>query len=62
VINGDGATASFELIRKDKDGLKPQKFERNFKLAKKDGAWKITLSLDKDDDALPKVIKSKLNR
>lgn len=48
IINGDYATASFVLIRKNKDDAKPQKFERNFKLAKKDGAWKITLSLDKD--------------
>jgi hypothetical protein len=49
VINGDGATAGFTLIRKDKAGdAKPVKLERNFKLAKKDGAWKITLSLDND--------------
>jgi hypothetical protein len=49
VIDGDNATATFELIRNNKDGSKPQKFERNFKLAKKDGAWKIVISLDKDD-------------
>ncbi|HTA76228.1 MAG TPA: hypothetical protein VK791_03635, partial [bacterium] len=48
IINGDSATASFVLIRKSKTEPKPQKFERNFKLAKKDGAWKIALSLDKD--------------
>ncbi len=48
VINGDGATASFTLVRKDKDkDSKPVKLERNFKLAKKDSQWKITLSLDK---------------
>jgi len=50
VINGDYATASFGLIRTNKDDSKPQKFERNFKLAKKDGLWKITLSLDKDSE------------
>ncbi len=48
IINGDSATASFVLIRKSKTEPKPQKFERNFKLAKKDGVWKIALSLDKD--------------
>jgi hypothetical protein len=50
VIDGDSATVSFELIRKDKDGSKPLKFERDFKLAKKDNDWKITFSLDKDDE------------
>lgn len=49
VINGDGATASFVLVRKDKaKDSKPVKLERDFKLAKKDDQWKITLSLDKD--------------
>jgi hypothetical protein len=48
IINGDGATASFTLIRKNKDDSKPVKLERNFKLAKKDGQWKIVLSLDKN--------------
>jgi hypothetical protein len=48
VIDGDSATASFELIRDNKDGSKPQKFDRDFKLAKKDDAWKIALSLDKN--------------
>ena len=48
IINGDYATASFVLVRTNKDDSKPQKFERNFKLAKKDGFWKIALALDKD--------------
>ncbi|HXL73682.1 MAG TPA: hypothetical protein VN963_08670, partial [bacterium] len=48
VIDGDSATASFELIRDNKDGSKPLKFDRDFKLAKKDDSWKIALSLDKD--------------
>ncbi len=48
VINGDYATASYTLIRKDKSEAKPQKFEKNFKLTKKEGAWKIAASLDKE--------------
>jgi hypothetical protein len=48
IIDGDSATVSFELTRKNNDGSKSVKFERDFKLAKKDDAWKITLSLDKD--------------
>ncbi len=50
VIDGNSATVSFELIRKNNDGSKPLKFDRDFKLAKKDNAWKIILSLDKDDE------------
>jgi HSP20 family molecular chaperone IbpA len=48
VINGDYATASYTLLRKGKDEPKPQKFERSFKLTKKEGAWKIAASLDKE--------------
>ncbi len=48
VINGDGATASFTLIRQDKSDPNPKKFERNFKLSKKEGSWKIMTSLDKN--------------
>ena len=48
IIDGDSATVSFELTRKNNDGSKPVKFDRDFKLAKKDDAWKITLSLDKN--------------
>jgi hypothetical protein len=48
IIDGDSATVSFELTRKNNDGSKSVKFERDFKLAKKDDAWKITLPLDKD--------------
>jgi hypothetical protein len=52
VIDGDSATVSFEITRKNKDGSKPQKFDRDFKLGKKDDVWKITLSLDKDDESI----------
>jgi len=52
VINGDSATVSFELIRKNKDGSKPLKFDRDFKLAKKDNDWKITFSLDNENSNL----------
>jgi hypothetical protein len=45
VINGDYAAASFVLTRMD--GSQSQKFEKNFNLSKKEGAWKITASLDK---------------
>ncbi len=45
VINGDYAAASFTLTRKD--GSQTQKFDKNFNLSKKEGAWKITASLDK---------------
>jgi hypothetical protein len=55
VINGDSATVSFELIRKDKDGSKPLKFDRDFKLAKKDNDWKITFSLDKEDENIKMI-------
>lgn len=48
VINGDNATASFTMTRKDKSNPRPQKFERNFKLSKKEGTWKIIISLDKN--------------
>jgi hypothetical protein len=49
VINGDYATASFMLARKDKDEAGHSgKIERDFKLSKKEGAWKITASLDKN--------------
>jgi hypothetical protein len=48
IINGDYATASYTLLRKGKDEAKPQKFERSFKLTKKEGAWKIAASLDKE--------------
>lgn len=47
VINGDYATASFTLNRKNKDSHL-EKCERNFKLSKKEGAWKIIASLDKN--------------
>ncbi len=48
VINGDYATASFILTRKDSNDARSGKFERSFKLSKKEGAWKITASLDKN--------------
>jgi hypothetical protein len=48
VINGDYAYASFALTRKDKSGPKPVKWERNFKLSKKEGSWEITGSMDKN--------------
>ena len=47
VINGDYATAVFSLSRKNKD-THDQKFEKDFKLSKKEGSWKITASLDKN--------------
>lgn len=49
VINGDYATASFSISRKDKSDSKLEKFEKNFKLSKKEGSWKITTSLDKSE-------------
>jgi len=55
VIDGDSATASFELVRNNKDGSKPQKFDRDFKLAKKDNDWKIIFSLDKADETIKSV-------
>jgi hypothetical protein len=48
VINGDFATVSFSFIRKDKGGAKPQKYEKSFKLSKKEGHWEITNPLDKN--------------
>jgi len=48
VINGDFASASFTLTRKDKSGSKPQKYEKDFKLSKKEGHWEITYPLDKN--------------
>ncbi|HTC21515.1 MAG TPA: hypothetical protein VK859_11750 [bacterium] len=48
VINGDYAAASFALTRKDKNDSHSEKFERSFNLSKKEGAWKITASLDKN--------------
>lgn len=48
IINGDYAVASFGITRKDKNGSQEVKSERNFKLSKKEGAWKITASLDKN--------------
>jgi hypothetical protein len=48
VINGDYAAASFTLDRKDKNDSHSGKFERNFKLSKKEGSWKITATLDKN--------------
>lgn len=48
VINGDDATASFTLIRQDKNDSHPQKFDRSFKLSKKEGSWKIMYSMDKN--------------
>jgi hypothetical protein len=47
VINGDYAAATFTVTRRDVKDDKPKKFDRNFKLSKKEGAWKITASLDK---------------
>jgi hypothetical protein len=47
VINGDYAAASFTLTRKDKSDSHSEKLERSFNLSKKEGAWKITASLDK---------------
>ncbi len=47
VINGDYAAATFTLTRRDVKDEKPKKFERNFKLSKKEGTWKITAPLDK---------------
>ena len=47
VINGDNASASFTIARKDKSGSKPQKYEKDFKLSKKEGHWEITFPLDK---------------
>jgi hypothetical protein len=48
VINGDYATATFSLTRNDKGDSKPRKFERDFRLSKKEGTWKIMASLDKN--------------
>ena len=48
VINGDYATATFTVTRKDKNSSKPIKSDRSFKLSKKEGTWKITASLDKN--------------
>jgi hypothetical protein len=48
VINGDYAAASFALTRRDKADSHAAKFEKNFKLSKKEGNWKITASLDKN--------------
>ncbi len=46
VINGDLATATFTLTRTEA-GSVPQKFEKSFSLSKKEGNWKIMVSLDK---------------
>ena len=46
VINGDYATALFTLTRENKDSH-DQKFEKDFKLSKKEGSWKIMASMDK---------------
>lgn len=48
VINGDFAAASFTVTRKDKDGAKPQKYEKSFKLSKKEGHWEIVAPMDKN--------------
>jgi hypothetical protein len=47
VINGDNAAASFSLTRRDRKDSTTKKIDRNFKLSKKEGTWKITASLDK---------------
>lgn len=47
VINGDNAAASFSLVRRDRKDSVVKKVDRNFKLSKKEGTWKITASLDK---------------
>ncbi len=46
VINGDLATATFALTRKN-TGSAAQKFDKSFSLSKKEGSWKIMASLDK---------------
>ena len=48
VINGDYASATFTLTRKDKGSSKPQKYDRSFRLSKKEGNWEIASSLDKN--------------
>ena len=48
VINGDDATVSFTVVKKDKSSPKPQKLEKSFRLSKKEGSWKITASIDKN--------------
>ena len=48
VINGDYATATFALVLKEKGGSHVQKAERSFKLSKKEGAWKIVESIEKN--------------
>jgi len=48
VINGDDATATFTLTRQDKSDSHPKKFDRSFKLSKKEGSWKIMYSMDKN--------------
>ncbi len=47
IINGDYATATFTLTRKGPEAPKPVKTDRSFRLSKKEGAWKITASVDK---------------
>ena len=47
VINGDFATAAFTVTRKDAGNSKPQKYEKSFKLSKKEGHWEIMAPMDK---------------
>ena len=47
VIDGDYASVSFTITRRDKKNSKPQKYEKDFKLSKKEGHWQITDPLDK---------------
>ncbi len=46
IINGDYATAIFSLTRKEKGGHS-EKFEKGFKLSKKEGTWKIEVPIQK---------------
>ena len=48
VINGDLATATFTMTRKDKDTSKTQKLDRSFNLSKKEGHWEIVSPADKN--------------
>ncbi|HVZ79479.1 MAG TPA: hypothetical protein VHE12_01610 [bacterium] len=47
VINGDYAAASWTITRHDLKDDKTEKFEKSFRLSKKEGAWKITSSIER---------------
>jgi hypothetical protein len=48
VINGDYASAFFTVTRTNKDGSKPIKAEKKFRLTKREGYWKIEAPIEKN--------------